>query len=59
MIGMLRKSAAFVPRYYKFESIPLQRRVGNELFLALGVSAIVRVNTSRVRPNGFDQNTRR
>src|SRR5215813_1000056 len=25
MIGMLRKSAAFVPRYYKFESIPLQR----------------------------------
>jgi hypothetical protein len=28
MIGMLRKSAAFVPRYYKFESIPLQRRGG-------------------------------
>ena len=27
MIGMLRKSAAFLPRYYKFESIPLQRRV--------------------------------
>jgi len=25
--GMLQKSPAFVPRYYKFESIPLQRRV--------------------------------
>ena len=28
--GMLRKSTAFVPRYQKFESISLQRRVGNE-----------------------------
>jgi hypothetical protein len=26
-LGMLRKSTAFVPRYQKFESIPLQRRV--------------------------------
>src|SRR5215475_14327289 len=28
MPGMLRKSTAFVPRYQKFESISLQRRVG-------------------------------
>jgi hypothetical protein len=27
MPGMLRKSTAFVPRYQKFESISLQRRV--------------------------------
>ena len=27
MLGMLRKSAAFVPRYQKFESISLQQRV--------------------------------
>src|SRR5215472_6986282 len=27
MLGMLRKSRAFVPRYQKFESISLQRRV--------------------------------
>jgi hypothetical protein len=27
MPGMLRKSTAFVPRYHKFESISLQRRV--------------------------------
>jgi len=27
MPGMLRKSTAFVPRYLKFESISLQRRV--------------------------------
>ena len=31
MPGMLRKSTAFVPRYQKFESISLQRRVGCEL----------------------------
>jgi len=36
MPGMLRKSAAFVPRYQKFESISLQRRVRCEPdFLAL------------------------
>ena len=27
MLGMLRKSTAFVPRYQKFESISLQQRV--------------------------------
>ena len=31
MPGMLRKSTAFVPRYQKFESISLQRRVRCEL----------------------------
>jgi hypothetical protein len=31
MPGMLRKSTAFVPRYQKFESISLQRRVHCEL----------------------------
>ena len=31
MPGMLRKSTAFVPRYQKFESISLQRRVMGEL----------------------------
>jgi len=31
MPGMLRKSTAFVPRYQKFESISLQRRVFCEL----------------------------
>jgi hypothetical protein len=31
MPGMLRKSTAFVPRYQKFESISLQRRVGELL----------------------------
>src|SRR5262249_61836790 len=31
MPGMPRKSAAFVPRYQRFESISLQRRVSCEL----------------------------
>jgi hypothetical protein len=31
MSGMLRKSAAFAPRYRKFESISLQRRESGEL----------------------------
>ena len=33
---MLRKSTAFVPRYQKFESISLQRRVRCELNLGKG-----------------------
>jgi hypothetical protein len=33
MPGMLRKSAAFAPRYRKFESISLQRGVRNELLI--------------------------
>jgi hypothetical protein len=34
---MFRKSRAFLPRYHKFESISLQRRVRNEL-LRTGLS---------------------
>jgi len=38
---MLRKSTAFVPRYQKFESIPLQRRESaNHRFLSGGMAGM-------------------
>ena len=41
MMGMLRKSAAFLPRYYKFESISLQRGVTCELdFLGFPLASL-------------------
>ena len=47
MPGMLRKSAAFVPRYQKFESISLQQRVRK-----LSVPGALRLFRHRRKPRG-------
>jgi hypothetical protein len=58
MPGMLRKSTAFVPRYQKFESISLQRRV-SELSVPLemrdrtGRSGLASVVAVRVSPASY------
>ena len=48
MPGMLRKSTAFVPRYQKFESISLERRVRCEPDLGRGAALPM-----RLPPRGF------
>ena len=53
MPGMLRKSTAFVPRYRKFESISLQRRVERTSVREPEVSGWVSFASTRIQPIGL------